>query len=693
MLTRIHILADDLTGACDAAVAFAARGYRTTVPLHTDSPWSGDDADATALSTESRTLPEAEAQQRVTTAMSAAAATAGALLFKKIDSVLRGNTFAEIAAAVRCLPGHLAILAPALPAQGRTCVGGRLHLHGQAVAKQAPLAQQLARHGLDCAGIPADTSAASLATMLRVAPQVPVLVCDAQTNQQLRALADAALSLRRPILWIGAAGLAHALAETLPTGGATAMPAVQRGVRGKTIFVLGSDHAVTTAQLQHLQQTAAPGEASSIHTLNPETTSPEQLRQRILPELQAGAACLVVTGGATAALLCRAFAVRQLTLQREFCPGVPIASAEAEELAGLPLLLKSGGFGEAGLLRSIANRYAPAPALAAAGARLPRIAVTLGDPAGIGAEVTLKALADPALRRSAEWVLVGDGAALRAAESATGLSLDAMQLTLCDQHMLASDEPIAWGELRPEYGRAAAQYVFHATHLCLHGEADAMVTAPLNKEAVVRSGMAFTGHTEYIAALCGATDSRMLLHGTRLSVIHVSTHVSLRRACSLETQRIIRTIELGHAAMQLLGHAQPRIAVCGLNPHAGEHGLFGNEEEQHIVPAIAHCRQQGILCEGPFAADTIFLRAVQGSHHLVVAMYHDQGHIPMKLLDFEATVNTSLGIPILRTSVDHGTAFDIAGQNLASGTNMQAAMRMAITMATTRLRQAEEAAG
>jgi 4-hydroxythreonine-4-phosphate dehydrogenase len=229
--------------------------------------------------------------------------------------------------------------------------------------------------------------------------------------------------------------------------------------------------------------------------------------------------------------------------------------------------------------------------------------------------------------------------------------------------------------------------------MCLSGEADAMVTAPLNKEAVTLSGMSFSGHTEYIAELCKATDSRMLLAGQQLSVIHVSTHISLRKACELNTDRIVKTIELGNEAMKLLGRERPRIAVCGLNPHAGEHGLFGEEDTKFIQPAVEYCRAQGIDCEGPVAPDTIFFRAARGSHDLIVAMYHDQGHIPMKLLDFEATVNISLGIPIIRTSVDHGTAFDIAGKNLAGEANMIAAMKMAVMMAEHRAKAGTTLAG
>ncbi len=322
--------------------------------------------------------------------------------------------------------------------------------------------------------------------------------------------------------------------------------------------------------------------------------------------------------------------------------------------------------------------------------RLPRIAVTLGDPAGVGAEVTLKALADGALRGLAEWTLVGDRAGLALGERTTGVSLAELGVGFEDVGLLV--EPVVAGELRAEYGRAAAAYVKLATEWCLDGKADAMVTAPLNKEAVTLSGMKFSGHTEYIADLCalryGRADSRMLLAGVKFSVVHVSTHVSLRQATELNTDRIVRTIVLGDEAVKLLGRARPRIAVCGLNPHAGEHGLFGEEDEEFIRPAVERCRAMGLDVEGPVAADTIFFRAAAGSHDLIVAMYHDQGHIPMKLLAFDTTVNMSLGIPIIRTSVDHGTAFDIAGKNVAGAENMQAAMRMAITMASNRMRAA-----
>ena len=317
-----------------------------------------------------------------------------------------------------------------------------------------------------------------------------------------------------------------------------------------------------------------------------------------------------------------------------------------------------------------------------------KIAVTLGDPAGVGPEVVVKALADPSIASRAHWLIVGDADVLRSAQELTGLVIEqGERLALVDPHAIEPDQVssgVSSGKLSAVCGHAAVEYVRRATELCLRGEADAMVTAPVNKEAVTLSGQPFTGHTEFIAELCGVNDTRMLLASERLRVVHVSTHVSLRAACDLQVERIVRTLELGHQAIRSLGIAKPRIAVCGLNPHAGEHGLFGKEDADRIEPAIARSRDQGLDCSGPHPADTVFLKASRGDYDLVVAMYHDQGHIPMKLLDFEHTVNISLGLPIIRTSVDHGTAFDIAGKNQADATNMKTAMKLAVAMAANR---------
>jgi 4-phospho-D-threonate 3-dehydrogenase / 4-phospho-D-erythronate 3-dehydrogenase len=311
----------------------------------------------------------------------------------------------------------------------------------------------------------------------------------------------------------------------------------------------------------------------------------------------------------------------------------------------------------------------------------PSIAITIGDPAGIGPEVVLKALTSPELQGLANWIIIGDQPALEKTSRTCGINPASLHATIRPAMAIGVSEQYQFGRLSPLCGKAAVEYVRVATEMCLHNEAQAMVTAPLNKEAVTLSGMQFSGHTEYIAELCHAKDSRMMLSNEKLSVVHVTTHVSLRKAIEATTARILRTIELGSEGMKLLGCERPRIAMCGLNPHAGEHGLFGDEDAASILPAIEAARSQGILVDGPHAPDTIFLRAARGEYDMVVAMYHDQGHIPMKLIDFHHTVNISLGIPIIRTSVDHGTAFDIAGKNAADPQNMIAAMKMGAAMA------------
>ncbi len=322
-----------------------------------------------------------------------------------------------------------------------------------------------------------------------------------------------------------------------------------------------------------------------------------------------------------------------------------------------------------------------------------RIVISFGDPAGIGAEIALKALQDQSVSSLAQWQLIGDSAVFNAARTITGIDPRTLPCKLVETGALPADHIVDFGQVRAEYGLAAIAYVRRAAELCMTGEADAMVTAPLNKEAVTLSGRTFSGHTEYIAELTGAAEPRMMLYCEKLATVHVSTHVPLEQACRLDRARIVRTVQLGNDALLWLRRSAPRIAVCGLNPHAGEHGLFGRQDADIIAPAISEARALGIDCSGPHSPDTIFVRALRGEFDLIVAMYHDQGHIAMKLIDFEGGVNVSLGLPIIRTSVDHGTAFDIAGRNQADPENMKAAMRLAARMAEGKLALSDEADG
>jgi 4-hydroxythreonine-4-phosphate dehydrogenase len=316
--------------------------------------------------------------------------------------------------------------------------------------------------------------------------------------------------------------------------------------------------------------------------------------------------------------------------------------------------------------------------------------VTMGDSSGVGPEILLKAFRNGELRHRV--VAFGDlnvleecnrrlsyGVALRAASSPAGW-VDG-PLNVIDLAMLRADG-IRPGQISAESGAAAREYVVRAAKAALDGRIAAMVTLPMNKEAAQLSDAKFVGHTELIGGLCGARDVTIMLVSDQLTVTHVSTHCSLREAIErCRKERILRIVQLTCEACARLME-RPRVAVAGLNPHAGEHGLFGREEMEEIQPAVEEAQRQGLPVEGPVAPDTVFYMAVKRRRYdAVVCMYHDQGHIPSKLLDFEGGVNVALGLPIIRTSVDHGTAFDIAWQGVASTRSLAAALDLAARMA------------
>jgi 4-hydroxythreonine-4-phosphate dehydrogenase len=328
----------------------------------------------------------------------------------------------------------------------------------------------------------------------------------------------------------------------------------------------------------------------------------------------------------------------------------------------------------------------------------PLLAITLGDPAGIGPEVVLKALRHGDVYQRCRPLVVGDRRILERTAAWLGAPELAYEVvgspadgryapgtaTLLDLAN-ATPEECPPGQISPAAGRAAVEYVFRACDLTMAGEADAVVTAPLNKDAMNRAGFHFAGHTELLAERTGAERVSMLLVGPQLRVVHVSTHVALEEAIRRVTrERVAAVIELAYDSCRALGLDSPRIAVAGLNPHAGENGLFGDQEAREVAPAIADARARGWDVSDPQPPDTVFLRAVRGAYDIVVAMYHDQGHIPMKLLAFDSGVNVSVGLPIIRTSVDHGTAFDIAGTGKASEESMLAAIEVAVQMVRAR---------
>lgn len=314
------------------------------------------------------------------------------------------------------------------------------------------------------------------------------------------------------------------------------------------------------------------------------------------------------------------------------------------------------------------------------------IGITMGDPAGIGPEVICKALADMAPEDRATIRIFGNREVLERAARVVdaGIEFGARPGSIAVEDD-PFDGPIpAFGKLDPRAGDASYRYIERAVRAARTGDIGCIVTAPISKEALNAAGHRYDGHTGMLAALTASTSSFMLLASERMSVIHVSTHLALRAAIErARMPRIVETIRAGHEHLRRIGVGRPRIAVAGINPHCGEHGLFGTEDEEQIAPAVAAARSEGIDAIGPIPADTVFQRAYNGAFDLVVAQYHDQGHIPMKLVAFDTTVNVSLGLPIDRTSVDHGTAFDIAGTGTASHVNMLAAIAYGRKLAKT----------
>ena len=320
----------------------------------------------------------------------------------------------------------------------------------------------------------------------------------------------------------------------------------------------------------------------------------------------------------------------------------------------------------------------------------PRVGITLGDPAGIGPEIVLKAVANDSVCLTCLPVIIGSASNLQA--QARALSLNAEFPTIVEEEFGAHNlvgpliidtgdlhQDIPWGAMSAACGTAATAAIEACVRLCLAGKLDAMTTAPINKVSLKLAGSPFPGHTEMITALCDADESLMCFFAGDLKVFLLTIHTSLTNAIKLITrEHVARAIVLAHRELRRFGIDRPRIAVAGLNPHAGENGLFGAEEAREITPAIEDCRiKHNINVSGPFPADTLFLRAWHGEFDAVAACYHDQGLIAVKCLAFGDAVNVTLGLPIIRTSVDHGTAFDIAGQGIADHRSMAEAIKHA----------------
>ena len=401
----------------------------------------------------------------------------------------------------------------------------------------------------------------------------------------------------------------------------------------------------------------------------------------------------IMTGGDTAVHACNAVNSTSFKVLGELEKGIPVCRMDGGLPQGKILITKAGALGSPAVFTkavfSLCNLN-----IGNSDMKKPILGITMGDASGIGSEITVKALLDPKLYDKAIPVVFGDAYQLERAAKIIGSSIkvhriddpseanpSVNQIEVIDLGIIPHD--IEFGKVNAACGKGAYEFIAKAVSFAKQHKIHAIVTAPLNKEALHLGGCPHPGHTEILAALTDTKDYSMMLVGDKLRVIHVSTHVSLRKACDLVKQdRVKKVIHLANDTLKLMGFADPRIAVSGLNPHCGEGGLFGTEDMEEIVPAVAATKAEGINVTGPIAPDTVFHRAAnKGEFDIVVVMYHDQGHIPLKVLGFSSGVNVTVGLPCIRTSVDHGTAFEIAGKGIADPESMTVALNLGAQMA------------
>ena len=785
---KLIIIGDDLSGTADSAVACIRYAMRARVVLdaagaatHESSPFqpvsaASQNIDVLAVDTDSRRLIASEAM--AVTAEAWQVFGAGRRLFKKIDSTLRGNVAAEISALTD--RAGTAIVAPAFPRAGRTTRDARQMVFGvpveeselwrnEGIVGKGDLQAMLSVAGLRVATVGVSDIRNSTAHLARILAShrtngVQAVICDSETDADLRAIARASTALDE-VFWVGSAGLAAPLFEvfserdsgtTPSTSSAEPLPDEHalranphRSSRG-VLVVVGSMSSVSHRQVAMLQANAAGviermeiDASALIEPGHPDTIA---LADRVGQALAVGrhvavslgqaqrldaaegarfvkhlaahlapaasrAGGLVATGGETARALLSAMGVRSRAVVEELESGVPLLVADDGGCHGLPVVTKAGGFGEPDTLyrawrRLVAFRdegvfASPSFIEEETMTYRPVIGITMGDAAGVGPEIIMKSLAHRSVYDGCRPLVIGDARRLIDAGHRAGVALRVRaiaepseahfafgEVDCIDLGLIPADLP--YGKLSPTAGDAAYRYIARTVELTSSGALDAICTAPLNKEALHAGGHIFPGHTEMLAHLTGIPEVSMMLVAPRLRVIHVTTHIGLLDAIArIEPGLVQRTIERAHDTLVRAGIEEPRIGVCGINPHAGENGLFGyGEEEQKIMPAVEVLRERGWNVEGPLPADTLFFRAGRGDFDVVVAMYHDQGHGPVKVMGLEAGVNVTVGLPVIRTSVDHGTAFDIAGKGIADERSMLEALKQAQDLATRRAVQA-----
>ncbi|WP_413249100.1 4-hydroxythreonine-4-phosphate dehydrogenase PdxA [Sinomonas flava] len=746
-MARILVQADDFSGAAEVGQQFTAHGFTARIALTTAGAHLGDaasdDSEVVVLDTHTRSASPAAAGAAVKTA--ATGLGTGAVVFKKTDSLWRGNVGPELSALAEL--GYDVVLAGALPAMHRTVVGAEPLVAGVPLreaglwgAEPRPAPGNLGElfttgSNVLNVGLEAVRSSGLAERIQSVcgSAEPAILVVDGETEADLAAVVEAVASLgfssgRRPVVLAGTGQLAGVLAQRLAREAArtahtpaAVMPAASR--RGAVLAVVGSASPAARRQVEHLAAEGVDvvrlpprgGGAAGVRVALAEGRSvamavPEgpvdparsavivaQLA-RLAQEAQQGLRTdLILTGGETAREVLDALGIASLVPLTAVQHGAVVSRADDGRLVAT----KPGSFGDpevlAQLYRAIQSSNHPRETteihMTPAYDDRPFIAVTMGDGAGIGPEVTVGALVHPGAYADSRPVVVGDAHRLRLGAEALGVPAEIVtvqgvedaeftpgRVNVIDPELLPEDLP--WGEESAEAGNAAYHYIRIACELAMAGKVQGICTAPLNKAALHKAGHIYPGHTELLAHFMGVDEVSMMLSTPKVKVIHVTTHIGLLDAIRrIEPGLVERTVRRGDEAMKRAGVAHPKIGVCAINPHAGENGLFGyGEEEEKITPAIEKLQADGIDARGPLPADTAFFLAGRGDYDLIVAMYHDQGHGPVKVLGIEAGVNITVGLPVIRTSVDHGTAFDIAGKGIADVRSMIEALRQAAEM-------------
>jgi len=762
------ILADDFTGANDVGVPFALQSFHTVV-VSDFSKLKDIKADFIVVNTDSRDGSVDEAEQRVRLCCQAIQQAQGtALLYKKIDSTLRGHIGREID-VVADLFGHtLTICAPAFPDIGRTTIGGYHLLNGKPV-QDLPISggsgsilrsaylPDLLRHQsrriithLELNALLDGSKSIQKHLEETVQSGKSIVIVDMAMTDEWPVLLDAAEAMGNLPLLCGSAGMAYLLAERMAKSRMPSTPYPRNGrvFTGPTLVIAGSIHPVTIEQIIFAGQqpdvricridpihllddqghenevnrvvksvvtelssghqmivALAPEEEAELKTWMSQlkkqmpdhnlvkmlATAIGTITERILDEIEPGG--LVLTGGETANQVVQHLGGYGTRIIDAIHKGVAVTSMLGGRYEDLPVITKPGAFGDEQTLYQAIRRLQAPSKISAVSTDRPILGITIGDPNGVGPEIIVKILSHQDIYAMSRPLVIGHDDVIRQHLKFASRSLDIHIVnhpseghfkdgTIDVLNVLDIDTAsLVHGQVQEAAGRLAVESVIRATHLAMEETIQAVVTAPLNKEAMNLAGYRYAGHTELLAELTGTEQYRLTLAFDNMLVSHVTTHVSLSQAIALLSEtEILATIEIIGKALQHMGIKAPRIAVCGLNPHAGEGGMFGDEEIRIIIPALEKARAAGWHILGPLPPDTVFLRAQQGVFDGIVGMYHDQGHIPVKAIAFDRTVNVSLGMPIIRTSVDHGTAFDIAGKGIANDENLGAALRLAVRL-------------